>query len=243
MPMIKLNATDSTNDFLKDLLKESDLVDYTTIWAEYQTKGKGQRDKIWQSEKGKNLTISILKEHIDLPVHAQFRVNIAVTLAILYALQAFNIPDLSIKWPNDILSGGQKICGILIENSIQKEYLTRSIIGIGLNVNQEKFDDVPNATSLKGVTGQEFDRDILFYQLLELLKRELSYSDDVDLRRQKASYEDFLFHKGKRIPFKINDTFKAGIVQGISDSGALELAWENGESGVYTRGEVQWLYQ
>ena len=243
MPMIKLDATDSTNEFLKNLLKETDLVDYTTIWAEYQSKGKGQRDKTWQSDKGKNLIISILKEHTGVSAHTQFHVNIAVTLGLLNTLQAFNIPDLSIKWPNDILSGRQKICGILIENSIKNNVLARSIIGIGLNVNQEVFDGLPYATSLRGVTGKEYDRDIVFYQLLEAIKRELSYTDHADIKRQKENYEALLFHKGKRIPIRINDTIKDAIVQGISDSGALELAWEDGGTGVYAHGEVQWLYE
>lgn len=243
MPIIKLDATDSTNEFLKGLLKETDLEDYTTIWAEYQRKGKGQRDKIWQSEKGKNLIISMLKKHSDVPTHAQFQVNIAVTLGLLHTLKALGIPDLSIKWPNDILSGGQKICGILIENSLMNNFVKRSIIGIGLNVNQENFDDLPYAASLRNITGKEYDRDVLIYQLLEALKRELSYSDHLDLKEQKQDYEKFLFHKGEYIPFKINDTVRNAMVQSISDSGAVELEWEDGEIGFYSHGEVQWLYE
>lgn len=240
MPIIKLDATGSTNDYLRDLLKETQLEDYTVAWADYQRAGRGQRERSWQSEKGKNLIISILKHHKELPADAQFQVNRAVALAILKTLNSFNIPDLTVKWPNDILSGGRKLCGILIENSIKGKSLRHSIIGIGLNVNQQQFEDLPNAISLAQITGEAYDRDMLLYHLISALKVELSVSSEEGIASQKEQYTSRLFKKGCKVSFgHASGAFEA-VVAGVTESGALLLELEDGVSVPYGIGEIRW---
>ena len=114
MQIIKLNAIDSTNQYLHDLIGKISLEDFAVVTARYQTKGRGQRATTWQSEKDKNLIISVLKKEIDLNPQRQFLLNIVVSLALFKTLETLQIPKLSIKWPNDILSHDKKIAGILI---------------------------------------------------------------------------------------------------------------------------------
>jgi BirA family biotin operon repressor/biotin-[acetyl-CoA-carboxylase] ligase len=109
MQIIKLDAIDSTNRYLRDLVSEIPLEDFAVVAAKYQTHGRGQRATTWQSEKGKNLIISVLKKDISINIEHQFLLSIAVSLAVYKTLEAFQIPNLSIKWPNDILSRQNKI--------------------------------------------------------------------------------------------------------------------------------------
>ena len=241
MPIIKLDATGSTNDFLRDLLKETRLDDFTIVWSDFQHSGRGQRGRTWQSEKGKNLIISILKLHKGVAAKDQFSINRVVSLAVIQTLSDLNIPKLAIKWPNDILSGNRKLCGLLIENSIKGSKLSHSIIGLGLNVNQERFENLPKAASLLQISGETYDRDILLYQLLNNLKAEMAVSDHKGFMEQKERYTKLLFQSGKEVTFQHDDaTFKA-IVDGVTDTGELRLLLENGKTKSYAKGEIRWL--
>jgi len=241
MPIIKLDATGSTNTFIRDLLKETKLDDYTVVWTDYQYAGRGQRERSWHSEKGKNLIISILKLHNGLGVQAQFDINRAVSLAILQTLSELNIPDLKVKWPNDILSGDAKLCGILIENSIKGSKLKHSIIGIGLNVNQIQFEGLPNACSLTQISGETYDRDLLLYQLVSAVKAELDLNDGQELAGQKERYENYLYRRGQTVSFEHASGIFDATVEGVTDSGKLKLALQNGKSACYAKGEIRWL--
>lgn len=241
MPIIKLDATGSTNDFLRELLEETRLDDFTVVWADYQRSGRGQRERSWHSEKGKNLIISVLKLHDSLEVQAQFDINRAVSLAILQVLSDLNIPDLSVKWPNDILSGGGKLCGILIENSIKGSKLNHSIIGMGINVNQREFEDLPNALSLSQISGTTYDRDVLLYQLVTALKAELSVVNEKQLNEQKERYEVWLYQRGKKVSFEHESGTFDAIVDGVTESGELQLVLQNGQIVRYAKGDIRWL--
>ena len=91
MQLIKLNATDSTNNYLKQLILERTLDDFSVVVANHQTNGRGQRGSAWVSEKGKNLTFSILKKDIAIKPSEQFLLNILVSLSIIKSLEAFNL--------------------------------------------------------------------------------------------------------------------------------------------------------
>jgi BirA family biotin operon repressor/biotin-[acetyl-CoA-carboxylase] ligase len=159
MNIIKLDAIDSTNDFLKEICRKQLVENYTIVTAKNQTKGRGQMGAVWQSEIGKNLTMSVLVKDVLNNPSQIFDLNIAVSLAIIEVLTIFNIPKLSVKWPNDIMSDTKKIGGILIENSFKTDTAIESIVGIGLNVNQTDFANLPNASSLSVVSNTEFDLD------------------------------------------------------------------------------------
>ncbi len=199
--------------------------DFAFVTARYQTKGRGQRATIWKSEKDKNLIISILKKEIDLNPQHQFLLNIVVSLAVFKTLQAFKIPKLSIKWPNDILSHDKKIGGVLIELILKKNTIDKAIIGIGLNINQTTFKDLPSASSLQNITGIHYDLDELLHKLLENFKYYFSIKNTAELW---TTYENILFRKDKPSTFvSLNGDLFSGIIKGVSQRGKLMVKTEN----------------
>jgi len=172
LKIIKLNATNSTNSFLKELGRDTALENFTIVVASEQKKGRGQQDSQWVSEPFKNLTFSVFTNEFVLEIRHQKYLNFAISLALFNTLSSYKIPNLSIKWPNDILSANKKICGILIENNIKGTKINSSIIGVGLNVNQERFlDSLNNVSSLKNICNLEFDLDLLLLKIIENLKK------------------------------------------------------------------------
>ncbi len=228
MKLIKLDAIDSTNEFLKGLSNDISTQNFTIVTAETQTNGKGQMGSKWVSESSKNLIVSILIKKILSNINQIFDLNIAIALSIYEALDFFDINDLSIKWPNDIMSGKKKIAGILIENTIKSDNSINSIIGFGLNVNQTNFNDLPNASSLKTVMKQDFDKEIILNKILEFIKKNISELKNHNQEKLWVSYNEKLFKKGKIMPFENNTQEKfMGIIQNVSRSGKLQLLIEN----------------
>ncbi len=156
--LIWLEETDSTNNYMKLLLQKEKLGEGTIVVADYQDKGKGQMGNGWSSEKEKNLLFSLLIYPDEVQANAQFIISRIASLAVKNALSRFT-DDIRIKWPNDIYWREKKICGMLIENDLIGRRIKNSVIGIGMNVNQERFPaNLPNPVSLKQITGSEQDR-------------------------------------------------------------------------------------
>ncbi|WP_452598569.1 biotin--[acetyl-CoA-carboxylase] ligase, partial [Pontimicrobium sp. MEBiC01747] len=145
MRIIKLDAIDSTNTFLKGISSEGTIEDYTVVVTKKQTNGRGQMGTVWDSEAFKNLTFSVYKTHINIKLEQQFYISIVTALSLVKTLKTLGVNKIQIKWPNDILSENKKICGVLIENVIKQTALSSSIIGVGLNVNQTNFEKLPKA--------------------------------------------------------------------------------------------------
>ena len=242
MKLIKLDATDSTNEFLKGISTQPNLDNFTVVTAENQTKGKGQMGAVWNSEVGKNLIMSVLVKDFLKDINEIFNLNIAVSLAVITALKKNNIPDLSIKWPNDILSANKKIGGILIENSIKSDGTILSIVGLGLNVNQTNFEGLPKASSLAVVTGKEFDKEKLLLDIITNLEMNVAESklNPASLRQQ---FVDLLFKKGVPMPFANSKDEKfMGMIQGISTIGKLQVLLEDDSVAEFDIKEIQMLY-
>ena len=163
------------------------------VVAEYQTAGRGCGSNTWESERGKNLTFSVLLHPTEIPADCQFRISEAVSVAICETLERCFRPlspadsspnlgeqEISIKWPNDIYVGDRKICGILIENQLRGRLISDSIVGIGLNVNQMEFrSDAPNPVSLAQLTGHEEDREALLQAFLQRLSDTMAMAPEV----------------------------------------------------------------
>ena len=135
MNIIKLDAIESTNDYLKS----TDFNNPQVVYTYNQYKGKGQRGNKWMSEPGKNLAFSIKIFPKNFDIKDQFKINVIFSILIFNTLKSLQIPDIKIKFPNDIMSGNKKICGILIELKVKGIEIDNIIIGFGLNVNQENF--------------------------------------------------------------------------------------------------------
>lgn len=173
--IIRLEETDSTNRYLKQLVREERPEEGSLVIADYQTEGRGQMGNSWYSGRGDNLLFSLLIYPRQLPGNESFILSRVTSLALKNLLDSFT-DDIRIKWPNDIYWKDKKIAGILIENDIQGKEIDNTVIGIGLNVNQQIFPvDLANPVSLRQITGIQHNRE----HLLELFMREffLLYRD------------------------------------------------------------------
>ena len=243
MQIIKLNATDSTNLFLKRLVREGSVMDNTVVVAEYQTEGRGQIGNSWVSEPGKNLIFSVFKQLPFPAADKQFYISMAVALAVYNALKNIGVLELSIKWPNDILSANKKIGGILIENTIKNTKTQDVIIGVGLNVNQQDFPGLPRASSLKNITGITHDPDDILREILKALEVFIGMLIREEFPALKTQYEMHLFRTGKVSTFKDrNAALFTGIIQGVTDEGKLIVLLEDEVTKAFDHKEIALLY-
>ena len=242
MKVIKLDAIDSTNDFLKGLSSKQELENFTVVTAETQTKGKGQMGAVWASEPSKNLIMSILVKDFLSDICQIFDLNIAVSLAVIKVLESSMIPSLSIKWPNDIMSYNKKIGGILIENSIKSDGTIISIVGLGLNVNQTNFENLPKASSLTVICGNEFDKEALLLSIRTAIKKNIALWQQHPIILWDQ-YTNNLYKKGLPMAFSDqNDNNFMGIIQGVSAIGKLEVLLEDDSISEFDIKEIQMLY-
>jgi BirA family biotin operon repressor/biotin-[acetyl-CoA-carboxylase] ligase len=242
MKTIKLDAIDSTNDFLKNLNKESEVENFTLVTAKFQSKGKGQRGANWSSEKGKNLIMSILINNSSVYFKQIFDLNVFVSIAVFEVLSAYNIPNLTIKWPNDIMSDSKKIGGILIENTFKTDNSISSIIGIGLNCNQNVFENLPKATSMSLQTHLFYDVDKLAEAIREQIITNIQMVPN-DILFFWKKYQSVLFKIGIPMPFEDNKKQRfMGIIQGVSFSGLIDILLENDEIVSYDLKQIVMLY-
>ncbi len=223
MLIIKVGATDSTNLHLKRMMAQTELPDFTVLSANAQHQGRGQAGTHWISEPGKNLTFSVLKYFEGLEASGGFLISKVVSLALVEVLGALKIPELSIKWPNDIMSGNQKICGILIENTLKGHGLVHSVIGIGINVNQSDFKNLSHASSLFRITGVEHDLEAMLDCVLNSLEKNLQKLDKTLWEGIHRSYDHLLFRKDSLAEYEIGGKIVPGIIRGVSPEGTLLL--------------------
>ncbi len=243
MKIIKLGATESTNDYLKELMTLKRLPNFTVVTAHTQTKGRGQVSASWKSEPGKNLTFSVLKRHNSLYLDNHFLISMCVSCAVYEVLSNLGLPQLRIKWPNDILSGTSKICGILIENSIAGQEIKTSVIGIGLNVNQVLFSNQAKASSLKLVLDREISLDSLLQTLLDTLQRYLQNISSSTWNSLLIQYENVLFKRNIPATFQEpNGPLFMGIIKGITKEGKLRITLEDDTVKEYGLKEIKLHY-
>ena len=226
---ITLNAVDSTNNYLKQLMTKSEPVpEGTVILAVEQSAGRGQLGNSWHSETGKNLTFSILLNPTFLPIEQQFQLNKAISLALNDVLSNYFNTSTKIKWPNDSFIGKNKIGGMLIENSIQGSLLKHAIIGIGLNVNQARFPPtLKNVTSFCQILHQQFDLKNLLREICQAI--EARY---LQLRAGKhseinAEYLNKLYGLNEWRNYCVQGAIKNGKISGVNAIGALEVEIDN----------------
>ena len=243
MRIIKLDAIDSTNSYLRRLCNAGDVEDCTVAVANYQTEGRGQMGTQWNSQASKNLMVSVFKDVSYLHLEHHFFISIVISLSILKALQGFNIKNLKVKWPNDILSENKKIGGILIENVIKKTKMNASIIGFGINVNQTKFHHLPQASSLRLISGRVFDVDEILQAILSRLEHHFELLEQRQFKALRTAYESHLFRKNKPSTFRDNDgSLFSGYVKGVSNSGNLQVLVEDGVIREFDMKAIALLY-
>jgi BirA family biotin operon repressor/biotin-[acetyl-CoA-carboxylase] ligase len=235
------NELTSTNDTLRELRNNEEASHGTAIMAGFQNKGKGQSGNEWHSLPNKNMLLSVFVKPKQLEIENSFLLSMVVSLSILKVLHKFEV-SAQIKWPNDILVNCQKICGILIENSLVGNLISDSIIGIGLNVNQEKFPKFnPTATSLKLEKQVSFDNAVLAEEVkLELLKG-INELVEENYTRIKLDYLKNLFGFETKLLYRDKYTDFFGKIKDVSFMGPISIEKENGEQLKYFFKEVQLL--
>ncbi len=241
--LIKLSAVDSTNNFLKNLLSKSEpLPEGTVIMADDQYAGRGMQENVWRVTPGKNLTISILLKPSFLALNKQFLLNMAISIAINNTLSVYLTKGLRIKWPNDIYYNDVKLGGVLIENTIIGNSIKNTVVGIGINVNEEFFpnDLKGKATSLYQILQENVNLEVLLVDLcneIEALYLKLRAKKDAFLRK---SYVDRLYKINIVGLYRQYGEVFEGVIVGVSDTGLLNMN-RNGELLQFNFKEIEFI--
>ena len=223
---------DNNGGLLKGDVQDTCLI----VVAAYQTAGKGCGSNSWESERGKNLTFSMLIHPENIPANEQFRITEITSVAMCETLKRYGCKEVSIKWPNDIYVGDKKICGMLIENRLQGSTIKDSIIGIGLNVNQREFlSDAPNPVSLHQLLGHETDREALLKTFLD------AFDNAYNSKTTCSTYKEMLYRKGKHCLYEDKTGRFTATLTDVMPDGRLLLVDQERREHIYAFKEVQFI--
>lgn len=241
MNIIKLNAIESTNLYLKKLAVEKDTESYTVVTANYQSEGRGQMGANWHSEIGKNLTFSILIKFDTFEIEHQFYLSMAVSIGLLAAIRTHISSPLFVKWPNDILADKDKLAGILIENMISGNLIKQTVIGIGLNVNQEQFPaTIGKVTSLKIITGNSFDTEPLLESIVISIQNIVGYIERKEFQKLKELYLKSLYRFQKPAMFEDNNgAIFLGKIVDVFEDGKLVVELKDEKTRKFNLKEIK----
>ena len=233
-----LDITASTNDDARDeKYREGDVV-----WADFQTAGRGQRGHLWHSRKGENLTFSVVLEPSFVHIAEQFSVSEVVALSLVDMLSEYGI-EAKIKWTNDIYVGDKKLVGILIEHTLSSATLRRTIVGVGINVNQREFDpSIPNPVSMAQLLDRELDAEGVLQCFLKYLQCNYEMLRNGAKEELHDRYNALLYRKNEYYTYALpsGEKFRAKIL-GTAPSGALRLEDAEGNTKDYLFKEVEFI--
>ena len=238
MNVIRLKTCGSTNSWLSG--EAASLPHATVVLAEEQTAGRGQRGNSWESEPGANLTFSLLLKPDGIAARDQFLISEAVALGIADAVAGFaGNHKVSVKWPNDIYVDDSKICGILIENSLRGSKIGHSVVGIGINVNQQRFvSDAPNPVSLSMLTGSFYNLDAVLDKVLAAITLRLEQDP-------AARHADYMSRLWRRDGADFIDTASGclfhAVIEDVAPTGHITLRESDGTIRIYAFKEVKTL--
>mgnify|MGYP003365118680 CR=1 FL=1 len=219
MNFISFDSLSSTNEYLIDLSKK-DANSWTVIHAKNQTKGKGYAGNEWKVVAGQNLTFSFLLK-TDYTFQEMIYFNEWVSSVISLFLQRYST-DTKVKWPNDIILNNKKVCGVLIEN-FRSNKVMNSIIGIGLNVNQTDFSQLPKATSLQKITDKIYDIKEIMTDLMSLFYEQYSILESKNFEQIHEKYLQNLFKKDQISQFRLNGKIINGVIKNVNEAGNLMI--------------------
>ena len=241
MHIITVETVASTNAYLKELAHKQGLEEGTAVVAHNQTAGKGQRGNSWESEAGKNITCSILLYPSFLPVQRYFLLAEAVSLGVKETLDAYT-DGITIKWPNDVYHLESKIAGILIENELTGNEYNLSVVGIGLNINQERFlSNAPNPVSLKRITGREWNTEAILEELVRNILYRYERLKDGDTENLIQMYHEALYRKNGFHRYEDSEGIFHARIDRVSDDGFLHLITERNEERSYAFKNVRFV--
>lgn len=224
--VITLPVVDSTNEYLKkELSKSTPFTEGTVIMAVHQAAGRGQKGSVWHSEDGKNLTFSILLTPSFLKPAHQFRLTVAISLAVAKWLTTLLQLPIRIKWPNDIFVADRKIAGILVENLLSGQVWKSAVVGIGINVNQTDFPPsiAKRTCSVKQFLHRDSNIPELLSDLCHSVEQEYLAMKSGQHEAQLIQYQNRLYRRGEPHPFLIDGVAVNGTIYGVTDNGRLMI--------------------
>ncbi|MDO7849354.1 biotin--[acetyl-CoA-carboxylase] ligase [Hymenobacter sp. M29] len=223
--LIWLPACPSTNSEAQALIVQNRASEGCTVITDFQSAGRGQRGNQWEGAPAENLMLSVVWQPTFLAAAQQFRLSQAVALGVHDWAAKLLGPDpkLRLKWPNDLYYGDQKVGGILIENTLSGPKIQYSIIGIGLNINQQEFA-VRTATSLAKLTGRVYNRAIVAARLLEFLERRYLQLRAGQTDQLRQDYLRVLYRYQETHFFEVNGQTVLGQIVGVEEDGRLAVA-------------------
>jgi BirA family biotin operon repressor/biotin-[acetyl-CoA-carboxylase] ligase len=235
---IELDSVDSTNNYAMGLIHEGLAQHGLTIRTAHQTKGKGQRGKVWETEPGANLSFSIIMKP-NLPITQNFQLLAATALAVRDELETILGDETKIKWPNDLYWRDRKTGGILIENVVRGSQWQWAVIGIGINVNQTKFEGLKNPVSIKQITGKETDVLQLAQAIQKAVLKQCDNLQQHDFAGIFENYNHQLYKLQQPVLLKKGTRILSTKINGVNTSGQLVTGSDVEEC--FDFGEVEWL--
>jgi BirA family biotin operon repressor/biotin-[acetyl-CoA-carboxylase] ligase len=226
-------SIDSTNNCARTMAN-AEAPEGTVVTAEFQTEGKGRLGRPWVSNPEENLTFSVVlrpgkgSESLSL-------LPLLVGVAVAEAIHDVTGQEPECKWPNDLLLGGKKVCGILLEGVQREDTLDFVVAGIGINVNQEKFppEIAETATSLRLACGREFNREQLLRAVLQRFERLYRNGRDEQFSSVPGLWSSHTHMLGKLLEIRAHDSTFAGTALRIAPDGGLVIASGTGEQTLY----------
>lgn len=234
-------SLDSTNLSLSKLLRTESVEEGLVLRTDFQIKGRGYSKNHWESAAGENLLFSfILKPHF-LNASEQFEIAKMVSLAIHEYLHSF-AEGFKIKWPNDLFFGDKKIAGMLIEHSVHGDQLSHSIVGIGLNLNQEQFSEqAGRPVSLRTITQASYHPQTEMNKLIDRLNAGYARLRSGDRRLMHEEYLQHLYRFDEWSTYQSGDLIFEGRIRGVNEFGQLLLERKNGSYWIVSFKEVEFL--
>lgn len=236
--LIYQKEVDSTNRYLSQLASSGELPHLYTLWADFQTAGRGQRDNHWESQAGKNLTFSILLYPQGVVASHHFLLSQSIAIAIQKVLSTY-VAGITIKWPNDIYHHDSKICGVLIENNLQGSWIEQTIAGIGINVNQLCFhSNAPNPVSLAQLLGEEVDRERLLKEVVSQIAQSPLWRGEIASSAvDRFSFEASTVESSVLESSVLESSF---LESSVAESSVMESS-SVASSGIVTSFSSQWV--
>ncbi len=237
-PFIILSEVDSTNNYAMAKLHAGTIKDGTCFQAIEQSHGKGQRGRSWVVSKGENITMSLCVR----PPHPQFPflLSASMVLGCYDFTKDHSVTDVSVKWPNDVYLNDRKAAGVLIENIFHGSTWTWAVVGIGLNLNQSDWGgSLPNATSLKRVTGAVYDVTAMGKLLHRYLIRRIQWMKTATASEIMEQFNTVLYKKNQEVKLKMGAAVFSTVIRSVTHTG--ELITQDTMIRSFTVGEVVFL--
>jgi len=240
-PLVYLPTCHSTNTVAQEISQNDSFFEGTLVITDHQTAGRGQQGNVWKSVAGQNFTFSLLLKPKFLKAGEQFNLNMAISLGIAnFLANHLGNESVKVKWPNDILYKNSKICGILIENTIKQGHIEKSIVGIGINVNQTDFE-YDRAISMQLISGLTYSLEKLLPELLEFIEEQYLLLLQGNSEKIRQHYLNTLFKYGEMNTYKTPEGLMEGEIIGIDPIGRIAIRFDQ-ELRYFNFKEVEFYY-